>query len=70
MSVKWDLIEGLIESFPDLPQEVAFKEDILRTGLSFSEDALRIASGCKPKAYFIFSFDFLPLEEMENEESW
>mgnify|MGYP004250298589 CR=1 FL=1 len=69
MSDRLDRVEELIGRFPDLPPEVAFKEDILRTGLSFSEDALRVAAGCKPKAYFIFSFDFLPVEEMENREN-
>ena len=70
MSARLDRVEELIERFPDLPPEVVFKEDILRTGLSFSEDALRVAAGCKPKAYFIFSFDFLPVKEMENGENW
>ncbi len=69
MSARLDRIEELIGRFPDLPPEVAFKEDMLRTGLSFSEDALRISAGCKPKAYFIFSFDFLPIEEMKNREN-
>jgi hypothetical protein len=55
--------------FPDLPPEVFYKEDLLRTGVSFSEDALRIASGFKPKAYFIFSFDLVPISEMKQQEN-
>ena len=70
MPARLDRVEELIETFADLPPEVVFKEDLLRTGVSFSEDALGLAAGCKPKAYFIFSFDFLPVEEMENRESW
>jgi hypothetical protein len=42
---------------------------MLRSGLSFSEDALRIASGFKPKAYFIFSFDLVPIAEMNKDEN-
>ncbi len=61
-------VERLVEAFPDLPPEAVFKEDILRGGLAFSEDALRIASGYKPKAYFIFSFDLIPIEEMRSRE--
>ena len=70
MSARLERVEELIEAFPALPPEVVFKEDLLRTGVAFSEDALLIAASCKPKAYFIFSFDFLPVEEMANRESW
>jgi len=69
MSARLDHVNEMAEHFCDLPLEVAFKEDILRSGLAFSEDALRIASGCKPKAYFIFSFDFLPISEMGRQEN-
>ncbi|MCH2373387.1 MAG: radical SAM protein [Planctomycetes bacterium] len=62
-------IEDLLKTYPDLPPEAVFKEDLLRLGLSFSEDALRIASGFKPKSYFIFSFDLRPIAEMENAEN-
>ncbi len=66
---RWDLVDGLIESYPDLPHEVVFKEDLLRGGVNFSEDALRVASGFKPKAYFIFSFDMVPIAEMKRDEN-
>jgi hypothetical protein len=69
MGLRDQEVERLIEQYPDLPQEAVFKEDILRTGLAFSEDALRIASGCKPKAYFIFSFDLVPITEMKQGEN-
>ena len=52
-------VESLIERFPDVPAEAVFKEDLLRLGVSFSEDALKVCSGFKPKSYFIFSFDLL-----------
>jgi hypothetical protein len=70
MTPSWEEIERLSDSYSDIPKEAIFKEDILRTGLSFSKDALRIASGYKPKAYFIFSFDLVPISEMEQEESF
>jgi hypothetical protein len=68
MPKKLDQIDDLIEKYPDLPPEAIFKEDLLRTGISFSEDALRVASGFKPKAYFIFSFDLVPISEMPKQE--
>jgi hypothetical protein len=63
-------VERLIGEYPDLPQEAIFKEDILRSGLAFSPEALEMAAGHKPKAYFIFSFDMLPLSEMPGGEGW
>jgi hypothetical protein len=61
---------GLIEKYSDLPFEVFYKEDLLRTGVAFSEDALRVASGFQPKAYFIFSFDLVPIDDMPNRENF
>ena len=61
-------IERLRSLLPDLPREVFYKEDLLRTGVCFSEDALCVASGFKPKAYFIFSFDLIPISEMKQQE--
>ena len=69
MTARLALVESLIEEYPDLPLEVVFKEDLLRTGISFTEDALRVAAGFKPKAYFIFSFDLVPISEMQQQEN-
>lgn len=69
MGRRWEKVLGLVDRYPDLPREAVFKEDVLRTGLSFSEDALRIAAGFQPKAYFIFSFDLVPIREMPNREN-
>ena len=68
MSSQTRLVDSLIEKYPDLPPEAVIKEDLLRGGLCFSEDALRVATGFKPKAYFIFSFDMVPIEEMRSDE--
>jgi hypothetical protein len=69
MGLRTTLIENLIEKYSDLPVEVFFKEDLLRSGVAFTEDALKVASGFQPKAYFIFSFDLVPIAEMPNREN-
>jgi hypothetical protein len=69
MTPRWEQINRLSGQYADIPKEAIFKEDILRTGLSFSKDALRVASGYKPKAYFIFSFDLVPISSMEQDEN-
>ena len=57
-----------ISRFPSLPGEAIIKQDILRLGIRFSESAMSIAAGFKPKDYFIFSFDLVEIEDMENQE--
>ncbi|MDJ0838562.1 MAG: radical SAM protein [Acidobacteriota bacterium] len=54
--------------FDQLPAEAVLKQDILRLGLRFSEAAMNIAAGFKPKDYFIFSFDLIEIKDMENRE--
>ncbi|MEE2889607.1 MAG: radical SAM protein [Planctomycetota bacterium] len=55
--------------FPDLPVEALIKEDLLRLGISFSTDALRYCASFKTKSYFIFSFDMVPIDEMNQQEN-
>ncbi len=62
-------IDAALAEHSSLPPEAIFKEDLLRGGVAFSEDALRIASGFKPKSYFIFSFDLTPIDQMEQAEN-
>ena len=62
-------VESIIEKYPDVPPEAVFKEDLLRLGVSFSEDALRLCGGFKPKSYFIFSFDLRPINELDQGEN-
>ncbi|MBZ5534981.1 MAG: radical SAM protein [Acidobacteriia bacterium] len=57
-------IEQLIADHPTIPPEAIVKEDLLRGGVAFSDDALRVAVGMQPKSYFIFSFDMIPIKEM------
>jgi len=57
-----------IEAFPQLPPEAIIKQDVLRLGLRFSELAMNIAAGFKPKDYFIFSFDLIEIKDMTAKE--
>jgi hypothetical protein len=61
-------IEGLSERYPDMPIEVIVKEDLLRRGMAWTPEALDVAAGFKTKAYFICSFDMVPLSELGQRE--
>lgn len=63
------LVEELARLYPDIPTEAIFKEDLLRRGMAWSAAALDIAAGFKRKAYFIFSFDMVPIAQMEQSEN-
>ena len=60
------LVEELIARYPEVPPEAVLKEDLLRTGMAFDDDALtdNLDGAVKPKSYFIFSFDQKPLTEL------
>jgi hypothetical protein len=62
-------VEDLAAQYPDVPLEAIFKEDLLRRGVAWSHDALEIASRFKRKAYFIFSFDMVPIAQMDQNEN-
>jgi len=62
-------IEDLAEKYPGIPLEAIFKEDLLRRGMSWSRAALEVAAGYKRKAYFIFSFDMVPISQMGQDEN-
>ncbi|MCL2877531.1 MAG: radical SAM protein [Acidobacteria bacterium] len=62
-------IEILAERNPDIPFEVIIKEDLLRRGMSWSPEALDAAAEYKRKAYFIFSFDMVPISGMKHKEN-
>ena len=59
-------VQKLQLAYSDIPLEAILKQDILRLGIGFSEDSCRVASGYKPKDYFIFSFDLATLEDLEK----
>lgn len=60
-------LSDLAKQYPDIPREAILKQDVLRIGVTFSEDSCRVASGYKPKDYFIFSFDLATLDELQQE---
>jgi hypothetical protein len=61
-----ELVESLIERYPGVPPEAVVKEDLLRTGIAFADEALsdNLDGAVKPKSYFIFSFDQKPLAQL------
>ncbi len=62
-------VEDLAQRYPDIPVEAIFKEDLLRRGMSWSPEALAVAARFKRKAYFIFSFDMVPIAQMGQDEN-
>jgi hypothetical protein len=75
-----DELEAQFARHPSLPREAVLKSDLLRTGLRFDRDALvRAGNGSsglpdtrehQPKSYFIFSFDMVPQNMLEETEKW
>ena len=61
-------IEDLCTRYPDIPIEAIFKEDLLRQGMAWTPEALKAAAKSKLKAYFICSFDMIPISAMEQQE--
>jgi len=61
-------IADLAERYPDIPKEVMVKEDLLRRGMAWAPEALEIAGEFKLKAYFICSFDMVPISGMDQKE--
>ncbi len=68
MPPRTELVESLIRRYSHLPPEAVVKEDLLRSGMAFSRQALEVAAQYQPKAYFIFSFDLVPLDQMADRE--
>jgi hypothetical protein len=54
--MSFESITTLSERY-EIPPEAVIKSDLLRLGISFSPDALKVCAQAKPKSYFIFSFD-------------
>jgi hypothetical protein len=60
------MLDSLAERFTTVPREAVLKEDLLRTGIAFTDAALsdNLDGAVKPKSYFIFSFDQQPLAKL------
>ncbi len=61
-------LEVYFDRYPDIPLEVIIKEDLLRQGLKFTEAAMQAAETCRRKSYFLFSYDRISHDEMEQDE--
>ena len=68
-TVAYEAVLRLHEQYSDLPLEALFKEDLLRRGIAFTDAALRWSAHHKTKAYFIFSFDLVPVSDMAQSEN-
>ena len=64
---KYDL-DKYFERYPEVPKEVIIKEDILRLGVSFTDEALEESSKYTTKSYYLFSYDQTDVEEMKRQE--
>lgn len=62
-----DCLQEQIETFSSLPAEAILKSDVLRLGINFEPEVLSRVSAFKPKDYFIFSFDLVPLAEQSKD---
>lgn len=63
-----DSIFTLHQRHNTIPLEAIIKADLLRLGISFSPEALKVCAAAKPKSYFIFSFDRVPQKELSEME--
>lgn len=57
MKCRIDEIESCFKQYPDVPEEVIVKEDCLRYGLAWTDEALEACDGYHLKSYYLFQFD-------------
>lgn len=50
-------VETYAGKYPGVPREVILKEDLLRRGLTLSDQAMEAARGCRTQAYYLFSYN-------------
>ncbi|MBI4330993.1 MAG: hypothetical protein HY673_06915 [Chloroflexi bacterium] len=62
------LIEDLFHKYPEVPQELVIKQDVLSLGQQFSDRALAAAAGADKKVYELFSSDLVPMSAMSRQE--
>jgi hypothetical protein len=55
--------------YPDIPKEVILKEDLLRLGVHLSPAAYEAAEGCRTQAYYLFSYNISPHDDMGERAS-
>ncbi len=63
-----DHLEGLFKAYPDANREVVFKEDVLREGYSFTEEALQATEKARQPFYNVYIYDRVNKEEFQHNE--
>src|SRR5207249_6267541 len=61
-------LENYLSSYSDLPREIILKHDLLRVGHWFTDAALELASDALVKSYRLFSYDLMPMKDMQRKE--
>ncbi len=64
-----DTLEQNFAAFPEEPKEVVLKCDLLSLGHWFSDAALEAARGSLIKSYRLFSYDMVPMADMDRGEA-
>jgi hypothetical protein len=67
--VQTEFLEDLFQRFPDVPREVVLKVELLSLGHWFTDAALEATVGSQVKSYRLFSYDLVPMSQMERNES-
>jgi len=67
LSLAHEHLQSHFEQFSDLPPEAILKSDVLRLGVQFEAEVFKVSAAYKPKDYFIFSFDLVPLADQEKD---
>ncbi len=61
-------IESYFARYSDVPREVVLKQDLLRVGHWFTDAALEAASQSLVKSYRLFSYDLMPMKDLQRRE--
>ncbi len=61
-------LESYYQSYSDLPREIVLKHDLLRGGHWFTDAALQLCSEALVKSYRLFSYDLMPMKDMQRKE--
>jgi hypothetical protein len=61
-------LDAYFQKYPDVNKEVIVKEDLLRLGVSFIDQALEESSHYATKSYCLFSYDQMDIDEMDKKE--
>ena len=63
------LLERDFRAYPDVPREIILKVDLLSLGHWFTDAALEATKGSMVKSYRLFSYDLIPMSQMERNEA-